>query len=49
MVMRIAGWISVKERVEQPSRGVVPQNADRLRSRLKALADFTLPQKGSEP
>lgn len=49
MVMRIAGWISVKERLQEPSRADVPQYADRLKSVLKALADFTVPQKGSEP
>jgi hypothetical protein len=43
MVMRI-GWMSVKERVEQRSRVDARQSADRL----KALATFILPQKGSE-
>ena len=47
MVMRIAGWSSVEERVREPGRVDLPQNADRLRS--LAFADFTLPQKGSEP
>jgi hypothetical protein len=74
MVMRNAGWTSVKRRGQQPGRIHVSQEAggesvlprrpapasgkaakidglshnDRLESVPRALADCTLPQKGSE-